>query len=92
MYIHFVGFVMSWFIWASLGKNLSSGFRTKLDSNQSPQLQKLARKLKGRIYSKLRFGTFQNRKNKGADQTAQMYPSQQLFSYVGTGFPVLNQC
>ena len=29
-------------------KNLSSGFQTKVDSNQSPQLQRLARKLKFR--------------------------------------------
>ena len=33
-------------IWASMQENLSSGFQTKRDSNQSPQLQRLARKLK----------------------------------------------
>ena len=32
--------------WASTRQNLSSGFNTKRDSNQSPQLQRLARKLK----------------------------------------------
>ena len=32
-------------IWASTPQNQSSGFRTKQDSNQSPQLQRLARKL-----------------------------------------------
>ena len=33
-------------IWASLRENLSAGFPTKQDSNQSNQLQRLARKLK----------------------------------------------
>ena len=33
-------------IWASSRENLSSGFPTKRDSNQSPQLQRLARKKK----------------------------------------------
>ena len=32
--------------WASSRENLSSGFPTKRVSNQSPQLQRLARKLK----------------------------------------------
>ena len=36
------------FIWASSRENLSSGFPTKRVSNQSPQLQRLARKLKFR--------------------------------------------
>ena len=31
--------------WASMPKNLSSGFLTKPDSNQSLKLQKLARKI-----------------------------------------------
>ena len=34
------------YIWASSRENLSSVFPTKLDSNQSPQLHRLARKLK----------------------------------------------
>ena len=34
---------------ASMQQNLSSGFPTKRDSNQSPQLQRLARKLKFRL-------------------------------------------
>ena len=33
-------------IWASPRQNLSSGFPSKLGSNQSPKLQRLARKLK----------------------------------------------
>ena len=33
-------------IWASSRENLSSGFPTERISNQSPQLQRLARKLK----------------------------------------------
>ena len=33
-------------IWASSRENLSSGFPTKQVSNQSPQLQRLARQLK----------------------------------------------
>ena len=33
-------------IWASSRQNLSSGYPTKRDSNQSPKLQRLARKLK----------------------------------------------
>ena len=33
-------------IWASLRENLSLGFQTKPVSNQTPQLQKQARKLK----------------------------------------------
>ena len=36
-------------IWASSRQNLSSGFTTKGDSNQSPHLQRLARKLKFRL-------------------------------------------
>ena len=37
-----------WSIWASTPQNLSSEFLTNRDSNQSPQLQRLARKLKFR--------------------------------------------
>ena len=44
--------------WAATRENLSSGFTTKQDSNQSPQLQRLSRKLKFR-YSKSRCDTFQ---------------------------------
>ena len=33
-------------IWASLRENLSSGFPSKRDSNQSPQLQRRSRKSK----------------------------------------------
>ena len=36
-------------IWSSSRENLSSGFLTKRDSNQSSQLQRLARKLKFRL-------------------------------------------
>ena len=52
-------------IWVSMRPNLSSGFLTKQDSNQSPQLQRLARKLK---FCKSRYEA----NNKGADQTARM--------------------
>ena len=58
------------FIWASSQQNLSLGFPTKLDSNQSPQLQRLARKLK--VQSKSRYDTFQWANNKSADQTVRM--------------------
>ena len=37
------------FIWAPMGQNQSSGLSTKQDPNQSPQLQRLARKLKYRL-------------------------------------------
>ena len=37
-------------IWASLPQNLSLGFVTKQDSNQSPQLQRLARELKFHLW------------------------------------------
>ena len=37
---------MVYITWASLRQNLSSGFPTKRVSNQSPQVQGLARKLK----------------------------------------------
>ena len=36
-------------IWAAVRENLSSVFPTKRHSNQSPQLQRLARKLKFRV-------------------------------------------
>ena len=36
----------SWIIWATSKENLSSGFPKKRISNQSPQLHRLARKLK----------------------------------------------
>ena len=59
------------YIWASLRENLSLGFPTKRVSNQSPQLQRLARILKF-TRSKFAYGTFQKANNKGADQTARM--------------------
>ena len=37
------------FIWASARENLYSGFLTKRDYSQSPQLQRLARKLTFRL-------------------------------------------
>ena len=57
-------------IWASTRHNLSLGFLIKRDSNQSPQIQRLARIL---IFARRHFeySTFQNH-NKGASQTAQM--------------------
>ena len=39
----------SWIILATTSLNLSSGFLTKRDSYQSPQIQRLARKLKFRL-------------------------------------------
>ena len=48
---------------------MSLGFLTKLDSNQSPQLERLARNFDG---SKFRYDTFQKVNNKGADQSARM--------------------
>ena len=48
---------MHWFkfkcysIWAAIRQNLSSGFPIKQALNQSPQLQRLASKLKVRLYS-----------------------------------------
>ena len=41
---------MIYSIWATSQQNLSSGFPTKRDSNQSPQLQRLAKKLKFRSF------------------------------------------
>ena len=38
-----------WINWALSQENLSTGFLTKQDSNQSPQLHGLARKLKFRL-------------------------------------------
>ena len=52
-------------------QNLSTGFLTKGVSNQSPQLQRLARKLKFPC-SRFTYGAFQKANNNGADQTAQM--------------------
>ena len=53
------------------------------DSNQSPQLQKLARNF---TCSKFRYDTFQKANNKGADQTAQaglrLCLSQDRFSQI----------
>ena len=43
----------SYYIWASMQQNLSSVFLTKPDSNQSPQLQRLARKLKFHLWQVL---------------------------------------
>ena len=39
-----------WYIWAATRENLSSVIPTKPDSNQYPQLQRLARKLKFHLY------------------------------------------
>ena len=50
---------------------LSSGFPTNQYSNQSPQLQRLAGKVKF-LCSKFRYDTFQNVNNKSADQSARM--------------------
>ena len=43
-------FHLVYIIWASSRENLSLGFPTKRVSNQSPQLQRLARKFKFHLY------------------------------------------
>ena len=48
-------------------QNLSSGFPTKHDSNQSPQLQKLARKKCNFATSKFIYDNFKKANIKGAD-------------------------
>ena len=50
--------------WASTRQNMSSGFPTKRDSNQSAHLQRLPRR------SKLRVASLENANDKGADQSA----------------------
>ena len=50
--------------------NLSSGFPTNRVSNQSPQLQGLARKF---TCGKFTYDTFHKANNKGVGQTARMY-------------------
>ena len=42
----YIGGILAFVIWAATQENLSSGFPTKRVSNQSPQLQRLVRKLK----------------------------------------------
>ena len=59
--------------WVSPRENLSSGFPTQWDSNQSAQLHRLARQLKF-ARSKSRYDTFQLANNKGADQTGWSAP------------------
>ena len=46
---HLPPFDVCTYIWASLRQNLSLGFPSKRDSNQSPQLQRLAGILKFRL-------------------------------------------
>ena len=59
-------------IWASSRQNWSLGFPTKRDSNQSPHLQRPARKFNFACW-KFRYGTFPISKTEGADQTAWMH-------------------
>ena len=74
--------------WASTRQNLSSGFQTKRDSNQSPHLQRLPTR------SKLRVARLENANDKGADQSARSMhrlvcafvvrkPPRQVFSRQG---------
>ena len=56
-------------IWASARQNLSSGFPTKRDSNQSRHLQRHAR---NNACSKYSYGAFQKANYKGAEQSARM--------------------
>ena len=58
-------------IWALSPENLSSGFPSKRDSNQSPQQQRQSRKLNF-TSSLLTHEIFQKANNKDADQTARM--------------------
>ena len=58
--------------WAVLRQNLSSGFLTKLDSNQFPGLQRLARKVENFTFSKFINEIFQKANNICADQTAHL--------------------
>ena len=60
-----------YYIWVSSRENPSSGLLTNPDSNQSPQLQRLARKMTS-ICTKLRYDSFQKGNNRGADQSAWM--------------------
>ena len=60
----------AYIIWASSRENLSLGFLPKRVSNQSLQLQRLARKLKFHLFT---YNTFQKANNKCADQTARMH-------------------
>ena len=48
---------------------MSSGLSTKLDSNNSPELRRVARRLHFAC-SKLRYSTFQKNNNKDAAQSA----------------------
>ena len=57
--------------WASPRENLSSGFSTRVDSNRSVQLKKLASVMKLQI-QKLVILYYLGSDNKGADQTARM--------------------
>ena len=58
-------------IWALSQENPSSGSPTKWDSNQSPQLQRLAKNWHFAC-GKVRYDTFQKPNNKCADQSARM--------------------
>ena len=59
-------------IWASSQQNLSLGFLTRQDLNQSPLLQRLVGIL---IFASSRsiYDTFQSANSKGTDQTARMH-------------------
>ena len=58
-------------IWASTRQNLFSGFPTKPVPDQSPQLQRLGRKVKFHMYQ-VYILYFEEVNNKGADQTVRM--------------------
>ena len=59
-------------IWGTSWHNLTSGFPTKRDSNQSPQLQSDKLEYYNFVWSKFRFDIFQHVNNKGANQCPRM--------------------
>ena len=69
-------------IWALSREDLSSGCLTKRVSNQSPQLLRLARKLKFHLKQVYFMITFQKANNKDADHTARIrrLPAPVLFA------------
>ena len=50
---HSIIYMSQYIIWVATQENLSWGFLKKGDSNQSPQLQRLARKLEFRFVASL---------------------------------------
>ena len=73
-------------------QNLSLGFLTKSDSNQSPQLPRLQLENWKFAWSKFRYNTFQQANNKGTDQTATIMCTEILhwnFKFQWKNLPTL---